>query len=134
MESKWYNISFPMRQLIYLINWRASTLQMGPHRIRLTGTHLAAPKAVTLALPKWHADTSATPMPRQCLWQPQEVPPEFPQLLPPWRKFLTTETQLWLLLFRNPVGPDIRLECVLVAEIRRRDPLCILSRIPLPQD
>ena len=41
MSSKWYNISFPFRRLIYLINWRASKLQMGPRRIHwLIGTHL----------------------------------------------------------------------------------------------
>ena len=34
------------------------------------------------------------PMPSQCPWKPQETLPKFPQLLPPLRKFLSTETKL----------------------------------------
>ena len=126
----------PMRRLIYYINWLASKLMItdGSSPISSLVPDCNPPKAATLVLADGTLGTSATPMPSQCPRQPQETLPKFPQLLPPWRKFLPTETKLRLLLLWNSVGLDVFLKCVLVTEKRRGDPLCILSGIPLPQD
>ena len=53
---------------------------------------------------------------------------------PPMRKFLSSETSLRLLLFGNPVGLYVLIECVLIRKIGRGNPLCIFHRISLPQD
>ena len=46
-------------------------------------------------------------LPSWCPWQPQAPAPEFPQRLPPGEKFLSSKTELRLLLFWNPFGFDV---------------------------
>ena len=60
--------------------------------------------------------------------------PDFPQLLLPKEVFLSSETELRLLLLGNLVGLYICLEWIFVAEERCGDPLCVLCWIPLPQN
>ena len=51
---------------------------------QLIGTHLnCAQGSNTGPCLKWHASSSVTPSPSQRPWQPQGIPPKFPQLLPP---------------------------------------------------
>ena len=100
---------------------------------QLTGTGAAIrPRQWQLVLAK---SGSLVPVSPLCWLAPMATPSQgqdFPQLLPPREKFLSTETGL--LFLGNPACTNILLECVLIAEIRRGDPLGLLYRIPLPQD
>ena len=106
-----------MRRLIYLINWRASKLQMDPRQAAhwYPFDHAQGSNTGTA---KWHAEASATPCLASACGNPKGYHRNSHNYFPPWRKFLTTETLLRLLLLGNPVGLDIRLKCVLIAKIR----------------
>ena len=73
------------------------------------------PKATELVLAEnWLTGTNL----HLCQPAPMATPSQrqdFPQLLPPWEEFLSTETGL--LLLGNPACTNILLECVLIAKV-----------------
>ena len=118
-------------------HWLASKLNDHTQVLanQLTSTwSVIRPRQQQLVLAK---SDSLVPVPPQAKPVPMATPtplPGFPQLVPPREKFLSSETELRLLLFWDPVGLNICSEYVVIIEIRRRDPFSLFNRIPLPQD
>ena len=108
----------PRRRLIYPINWPASKLMItdGASPFSSLVPDCNPPKAVTLVL----ADGTLVPMLPLCQASVRDNLKghyrNSHNYSPPWRKFLPTETKLWLLFLWNPVGLNVLLKCILVTE------------------
>ena len=88
-----------------------------PRQIRLTGKRAAIrPRRQNWPWPlaRW---CRICPYANQCPWHPQAQIQNFPQLLPPWRKFLPTETKTASFGFGNSVGFNIFTEGILITKI-----------------
>ena len=91
------------------------------------------PKAITLAL----ADGTLVPVLPPAKLVPVVTPSnsiEIPTTTPPQEEFLSTETIIASLHFGNSTSFHVSSESVLITEIGRGDPLCLLDRISLPQN
>ena len=136
MQAKWYNIKCShMTTLIYPITDSASILMIAPRSSPTSvGTWLQSAQG-TATGPRRNIGSLVPVLPytEPAYMAPQAMGSTFPQLLPPQEEFLPTETTTASFCLGNLIGLHVCSEGVLITEIGRGDPFCLLDRIPLPQ-
>ena len=136
MQAKWYNIKCShMTTLIYPITNSASILMIAPRSSPTSvGTWLQSAQG-TATGPRQNIG-SLVPVLPPAKPVPVATPSnsiEIPTTTPPQEEFLPTETTTASFCFGNLIGLHVCSEGVLITEIGRGDPFCLLDRIPLPQ-
>ena len=84
----------------------------------LIGTHtIIHPRQQQLVLAKIGSLVPVLPHAKPAPMATPTSLPDFPQLLPRKEEFLSSETELRLLVLGNPVGLYVCLECILITEV-----------------